>query len=108
MGSPGYLAYHASKGGIASLTRAAAIALMPYGIRVNAIAPGTTLTPGLHDGADGTGDHDKAMASFLALQPLKRFGRPEEIAKVVLFLASDDSSFVYGANVVSDGGYTIL
>ena len=108
VGSPGYLAYHASKGGIASLTRAAAIALMPYGIRVNAVAPGTTLTPGLHDGADGTGDHDKGMASFLALQPLKRFGKPEEIAKVVLFLASDDSSFVYGANVVSDGGYTII
>ena len=77
-------------------------------IRVNAVAPGTTLTPGLHDGADGTGDHDKGMASFLALQPLKRFGKPEEIAKVVLFLASDDSSFVYGANVVSDGGYTII
>ncbi len=108
VGSPGYLAYHASKGGIASLTRAAAIALMPYGIRVNAVAPGTTLTPGLHDGADGTGNHDKAMDSFLALQPLKRFGKPEEIAKVVLFLASDDSSFVYGANVVSDGGYTII
>ena len=108
VGSPGYLAYHASKGGIASLTRAAAIALMPYGIRVNAVAPGTTLTPGLHDGADGTGNHDKAMESFLSLQPLKRFGKPEEIAKVVLFLASDDSSFVYGANVVSDGGYTII
>ena len=108
VGSPGYLAYHASKGGIASMTRAAAIALMPYGIRVNAVAPGTTLTPGLHRGADDTGDHDKAMDSFLALQPLKRFGRPDEIAKVVLFLASDDSSFVYGADLLADGGYTIL
>lgn len=108
VGSPGYLAYHASKGGIASLTRAAAIALMPHGIRVNAVAPGTTLTPGLHDGANGTGDHDKGMASFLALQPLKRFGEPEEIAKTVLFLASADSSFVIGANVVADGGYTIV
>lgn len=108
VGSPGYLAYHASKGGIASMTRAAAIALLPYQIRVNAVAPGTTETPGLHDGAAGTGDHDKGMQGFLALQPLKRFGRPEEIAKVVLFLASDDASFVIGANIVADGAYTII
>ncbi len=108
VGSPGYLAYHASKGGITSMTRAAAIALLPYGIRVNSVAPGTTETPGLHDGAAGTGDHDKGMQSFLALQPLKRFGKPEEIAKVVLFLAGDDASFVIGSNVVADGAYTII
>ncbi len=108
VGSPGYLAYHASKGGVASLTRAAAVALLPYGIRVNAVAPGTTETPGLYDGARDTGDLQKGLESFKALQPLKRFGRPEEIARVVLFLASDDASFVVGANWLADGGYTIV
>lgn len=48
------------------------------------------------------------MEAFLKLQPLGRFGRPEEIARAVLFLASDDAGFVYGANLLADGGYTIL
>lgn len=108
VGSPGYIAYHASKGGVAAFTRAAAIALMPHKIRVNAIAPGTTDTPGLHAGARDTGDEARGMDSFLKLQPLGRFGRPEEIARAVLFLASEESGFVYGANLLADGGYTII
>lgn len=108
VGSPGYLAYHASKGGIASLTRAAAVALLPYGIRVNSIAPGTVETPGLYDGARDTGDLEKGLQSFLALQPMHRFGRPEEIAKVALMLVSDDASFVVGAQWMVDGAYTIV
>lgn len=107
VGSPGYLAYHASKGGIASLTRAAAVALLPYGIRVNSIAPGTVETPGLYDGARDTGNLEKGLESFLALQPMRRFGRPEEIAKVALLLVSDDASFVVGAQWLVDGAYTI-
>ncbi|MBS1371777.1 MAG: SDR family oxidoreductase [Lentisphaeria bacterium] len=108
VGSPGYLAYHASKGAIASMTRAAAVALLPHGIRVNAVAPGTVDTPGLHDGARDTGDEARGLAGFLALQPLKRFGRPEEIANVVRFLAGDEASFVHGAVVMADGGYTVV
>lgn len=108
VGSPGYTAYHATKGAISSFTRAAGIALMPYGIRVNAVCSGTVETPGLYDGARDTGDVDKGMASFLAMQPLKRFGQPEEIAAAVTFLASDDGSFCYGSNLVVDGGYTVL
>lgn len=108
VGSPGYLAYHASKGAIASFTRAVAVALLPYGIRVNAVAPGTTETPGLYDGARDTGNLETGLAGFLALQPLKRFGRPEEIAEVVLMLASDEASFVYGAVWMADGAYTII
>ncbi len=108
VGSPGYLAYHASKGAISSLTRAAAISLMPYGIKVNAVAPGTTETPGLHDGACGTGDEAAGMRSFLALQPLKRFGQPEEIANVVRFLADPESDYIRGATLMADGGYTIV
>lgn len=108
VGSPGYAAYHASKGGVASFTRAAAVSLMPYSIRVNAVGPGTTDTPGLHDGARDTGDEAQGMRSFLALQPLKRFGKPEEIAAVIAFLASEEASFVTGALWMADGGYTIV
>lgn len=107
VGSPGYLAYHASKGAIASMTRAAAIALLPHNIRVNSIAPGTVDTPGLHDGARDTGDEAMGLQSFMALQPMKRFGQPEEIANVALLLVSDEASFVDGAMWVVDGAYTI-
>ncbi|MDR1656821.1 MAG: SDR family oxidoreductase [Deltaproteobacteria bacterium] len=108
VGSPGYTAYHTSKGFISSLTRGAAIALMPHNIRVNALIPGSVETPGLYDGARDTGDLDKGLASFMAVQPLKRFGKPEEIAAAAVFLASEDSSLVYGANMVVDGGYTVI
>ncbi len=108
VGSPGYLAYHASKGAVDSMTRAAAIALLPYGIRVNAVAPGTTDTPGLHDGARDTGNESEGLKSFLTLQPMKRFGKPEEIASVVRFLVDGDASFLRGATILADGGYTIV
>ncbi len=109
VGSTGYAAYHATKGGISSLTRAAAINLMEHGIRVNAVCPGTVDTPGLRRGAATTAaDPEAAMRSYLALQPMKRFGRPEEIANTVLFLASDEASFVTGENLVADGGYTVV
>ncbi|MDR1656822.1 MAG: SDR family oxidoreductase [Deltaproteobacteria bacterium] len=108
VGSPGYTAYHGTKGAISSFTRAAGISLMPYGIRVNAVCSGTVETPGLYDGARDTGDVEKGMASFKAMQPLKRFGQPNEIASAVTFLASDEASFVYGSNLVVDGGYTVL
>ena len=108
VGSPGYLAYHASKGAIVAMTRAAAVALMPDRIRVNAVSPGTTDTPGLHDGARDTGDEEQGLQRFLALQPLQRFGQPGEIAQAVLFLASAEASFVTGSNLVVDGGYTIV
>lgn len=109
VGSPGYAAYHASKGGVSSLTRAAAIGLMEHGIRVNAICPGTVDTPGLRRGAARTAaDPDTALESYLALQPMQRFGTPEEIANAVLFLASDEASFVTGENMVADGGYTVV
>jgi len=109
VGSPGYAAYHATKGGISSLTRAAAIGLMEHGIRVNAICPGTVDTPGLRRGAaNASADPEAALRGYLALQPMKRFGTSEEIANAVLFLASDEASFVTGENLVVDGGYTVV
>ena len=72
------------------------------------MAPGTVETPGLHDGARDTSDLEQGLQSFLQLQPLHRFGRPEEIARVALFLVSDDASFVVGAHWLADGAYTIV
>jgi NAD(P)-dependent dehydrogenase (short-subunit alcohol dehydrogenase family) len=109
VGSPGYAAYHAAKGGVSSLTRAAAIGLIGKNIRVNAVCPGTTDTPGLRGGVARTAeDPAAAMASYARLQPMGRFGRPEEIAEGILFLASDGASFVTGAELVIDGGYTVV
>lgn len=109
VGSPGYTAYHASKGGVSALTRAAAIALVKYRIRVNAVCPGTTATPGLEAGVRAAfGDHETAMASYAALQPMGRFARAGEIASAYVFLASDEASFVTGENLVVDGGYTVV
>ena len=99
VGSPGYLAYHASKGGIASLTRAAAIALMPYGIRVNAVAPGVVNTDMVANmpqfAKDSVGD----------TIPMKRFAEPEDIANGILFLSSSAASYVTGVCLQIDGGY---
>ena len=82
---------------------------MEHGIRVNAICPGTIDTPGLRRGAANTAaDPEAAMRSYLSLQPMKRFGTPKEIANTVLFLASDEASFVTGENLVADGGYTVV
>ena len=109
VGSPGYSAYHASKGGVSSMTRGAAISLIRDNIRVNAICPGTIMTPGLQAGVRTTAkDYDAAMASYMALQPLGRFGTAEEVAGVVAFLASDEASFIVGANVMADGAYTVV
>jgi NAD(P)-dependent dehydrogenase (short-subunit alcohol dehydrogenase family) len=109
VGSPGYAAYHAVKGGVSSLTRAAAISLIKDGIRVNAVCPGTTRTPGLVSSVRETAaDFDAAMASFARLQPMGRFAQPDEIAGAYVYLASDEASFVTGAQLVVDGAYTIV
>ncbi|MEO6661446.1 MAG: glucose 1-dehydrogenase [Burkholderiaceae bacterium] len=109
VGSPGYAAYHATKGGVSSLTRAAAVSLIKDRIRVNAVCPGTTLTPGLMSGVRQTADdYEAAMNSFAALQPMGRFAQPNEIASTYVFLASDEASFITGENVVVDGGYTVV
>jgi NAD(P)-dependent dehydrogenase (short-subunit alcohol dehydrogenase family) len=105
----GYSAYHATKGGVNALTRAAAVSLIKDRIRVNAVCPGTTLTEGLVSSVRTTAaDYDAAMASFAALQPMGRFAQPGEIAGAYVFLASDEASYVTGAELVVDGAYTVV
>ncbi|PJE69765.1 MAG: hypothetical protein COU98_00055 [Candidatus Staskawiczbacteria bacterium CG10_big_fil_rev_8_21_14_0_10_38_10] len=101
MGMAGLAHYSASKGGIVALTKTLALELAPLGIRVNAISPGVIDTPMV---ASVKLD-PKAIEGILAQIPLRRMGRPEEISNTVLFLASDESSYITGATIVVDGGW---
>jgi NAD(P)-dependent dehydrogenase (short-subunit alcohol dehydrogenase family) len=96
--------YCASKAGLDGLTKAAAIELAPYGIRVNNVAPGDIDTEASHDVVAQAADHG-ATGKFFRYTPLDRRGRPEEIGRVVAFLAGDDASFVTGATWLVDGGF---
>ena len=96
----GQLAYHASKGAVTLMTLNAAVTYADRGIRVNAVLPGLIDTEMVRD-------QDPAMrAETIGNTPMKRIGTPEEVAKVILFLASDDASYVTGALVPVDGGFT--
>ena len=99
----GHAAYTASKGAITMLTRSVAFETAPYGIRVNAVAPGVVATA---MNADLRDDPAK-WSEMLAGTPMGRHAEPEEIAAVIAFLASDDPSFVTGAIITSDGGWTL-
>lgn len=101
MGMAGLAHYSASKGGIAALTKTLALELAPYNIRVNAIAPGAIDTPM----AASAKMDPKALEATLAMIPLHRMGKAEEIANTVLFLTSDASSYITGSIVVVDGGW---
>jgi len=96
-------AYNTSKGAVVAFVRSAAIDLARHGIRVNAVAPGVVTT---RMAALVTED-PSLSAHYLRTMPLGRFGKPEEIAAAVLFLASDDASYVTGHSLVIDGGQTL-
>jgi len=96
-------AYAASKAGILSLTRMAALEGAPHGIRVNCVCPGFVDSP-----MTRTGYNDDAFTGWNKVCPLGRPGRPDDIAKAMLFLASDDASFITGVTLPVDGGRTIL
>ncbi len=101
VGFPQLAHYCASKGGIIELTREMALELIQYGIRVNSIAPGVIDT----DMIKPIVKDKNSKKSFLQAIPMGRFGRPEEIAKAVVFLASNDSSYVIGQTIFVDGGW---
>jgi NAD(P)-dependent dehydrogenase (short-subunit alcohol dehydrogenase family) len=107
-GVPGLGAYGAAKAGLRSLVRTAAAELAPAGIRVNAVSPGPTMTP-IFEKLGLPPDQAVQLAeSSVPKIPLGRLGRPEEIARAVLFLACDDSSFVVGTELVIDGGMSAV
>jgi dihydroanticapsin dehydrogenase len=99
-------AYSAAKGGIIALTKALAADFGQYNIRVNCICPGAIETPMLDRVIEFQGDPPEVRAMRQKNYPMGRFGTADEIAKTALFLASDDSSFVTGATIVVDGGFT--
>ncbi|HYG25629.1 MAG TPA: SDR family oxidoreductase, partial [Caulobacteraceae bacterium] len=101
---PAQLAYVTSKGGLAQLTKAMALGLAPHGIRVNAIGPGTIAT----DILKGVMTDDQAKTRILSRTPLGRFGEPEEIAAVAVFLASNEASYITGQTIYPDGGRLAL
>ncbi len=94
--------YDASKHGVWGFTKNVALELAPHGIRVNAVAPGAVLTPGVEEMMGG--GSAEAVAAFSARIPEGRMGDPDEIARAVLFLVSDMSSYMTGSQVVVDGG----
>jgi len=97
---PNQVPYCVSKGGIAQLTKVMALSLAPYGIRVNAIGPGSIMTDILKSVATDR----EAKRRLLARTPLGRIGEPDEIAAIAVFLASDDAGYVTGQTVYADGG----
>jgi NAD(P)-dependent dehydrogenase (short-subunit alcohol dehydrogenase family) len=106
-GFPGLAAYSGTKGALIALARAMAIDHAREGIRVNAISPGTIDSPMLHDFAAKQPNPERTLESFNQIQPRGRVGTIEEVVNVVNFLASDQASFVSGANIIVDGGMSV-
>jgi 2-keto-3-deoxy-L-fuconate dehydrogenase len=104
--APNRFVYGATKAGVIGLTKAIAADFITKGIRCNAICPGTVDTPSLHDRMRAMGDYEAARKSFLARQPMGKIAGPEEIAPLVVYLASDESSFTTGVAHVIDGGWS--
>ena len=101
---PGLSHYSAAKGGVRQLMRGMAVDLAPHGVRVNAIAPGPTLTPGNREFFE----RPEVREANLRLVPLGRLAEPAEMVGAAVFLASDSASYVTGATIFVDGGYTIV
>jgi 2-keto-3-deoxy-L-fuconate dehydrogenase len=105
-GVPNRFVYAATKAAVIGMTKALAADFTAKGIRVNAICPGTVETPSLRDRMMAQGDYEKARAAFVARQPMGRMAQPEEIASLVVYLASDEAAFVTGQTFVIDGGWS--
>ncbi|MEM4259288.1 MAG: glucose 1-dehydrogenase [Candidatus Pacearchaeota archaeon] len=104
IGSPNLAAYSASKGGVVSLTKEIAIDYSKNNIRVNCICPGAIDTPMVRRFVERSPYPEKVLEDLARMHPLGRIGKPEEIANAVLFLASDESSFITGHALIIDGG----
>ena len=111
VGKSNSFAYNLTKTALGSMVRTTALDYAQYNIRANAVCPGTIETPLYHSAIDRYCKESGRVKSLVhaeeaALQPLNRLGKPEEVAELVLFLASDKASFITGSQHVIDGGYT--
>lgn len=104
--APNRFVYGATKAGVIGLTKSIAADFILRGIRCNAICPGTVESPSLEDRLRATGDYEAARKAFVARQPIGRIGKAEEIAALVVYLASDESSYTTGVAHVIDGGWS--
>ena len=104
-GVPNRFAYSATKAAVNGLTKSIAADFVGQGIRCNAICPGTVESPSLQDRLRATGNYEQALADFRARQPMGRLGRPEEIAAMARYLASDEAAFTTGQTYIIDGGW---
>jgi 2-keto-3-deoxy-L-fuconate dehydrogenase len=104
--APNRFVYATTKAGVIGMTKAIAADFITQGVRCNAICPGTIDSPSLQDRMRAMGDYETGRASFMARQPMGRLGTAEEIANLVVYLASDDSSLTTGAAHVIDGGWS--
>jgi 2-keto-3-deoxy-L-fuconate dehydrogenase len=104
--APSRFVYGATKAGVIGMTKGVAADFVTSGVRVNAICPGTVESPSLHDRMRAQGDFEAAHAAFVSRQPMGRLGRPEEIAALAVYLASDESGFTTGMAHVIDGGWS--
>jgi 3-oxoacyl-[acyl-carrier protein] reductase len=102
VGEDRYAHYNASKGGVTLLTKSLAIELGPHGIRVNAVCPGYIVTP-----LAASIDDPEFMEAYRLRLPLRRLGKPEDVAGAFAFLASDDAAFITGETLVIDGGQLV-
>jgi 2-keto-3-deoxy-L-fuconate dehydrogenase len=109
--APNRYIYGASKAAVVGLSKAVAIDFIGKGVRCNCICPGTIQTPSLDDRIRALGrqlgGEEEARQLFIARQPMGRLGRPEEIAHVAVYLASDESAYMTGSSIVPDGGFTL-
>ncbi|MDT8342795.1 MAG: SDR family oxidoreductase [Thermohalobaculum sp.] len=103
--APNRFIYGMSKAAVIGMTKSVALDHVTKGVRCNCICPGTVDSPSLHDRLRATGDYDAALQAFVARQPMGRIGRPEEIAKLAVYLGSDESAFTTGQAHVVDGGW---
>ncbi len=106
IGAPNRFVYGTTKAAVIGMTKSVALEYITKGIRCNAICPGTVESPSLHDRLRATGDYEAAMKAFVARQPMGRIAKAEEIAALVVYLASDESGFTTGQAHVIDGGWS--
>lgn len=105
-GAPKRCVYGATKAAVIGLTKSVSADFIGQGVRCNAICPGTVDTPSMRGRAASQGDPEQALAAFVARQPIGRLGRADEIAALVVYLASDESGYTSGTTHVVDGGWS--